>query len=70
MLTCRDDFARYRIECPPGCEVKRDEDGTDFLVVPDPADAEVPYWLFDDILVAAAQDGEFGLRLVSVDLLN
>jgi len=28
------------------------------------------YWLWDDLLLQAAQDGDFGLRLVSVDLLN
>ena len=69
LLTCRDDFARYRIECPPGCEVAKDGD-TDFLIVPDPDDPNVPYWLFDEILVAAARDGDFGLRLVSFVPLN
>jgi len=69
LLRCRDDFARYRIECPPGCEVRQDGE-TDFLIVPDPDDPEVPYWLFDEILIEAARSGDFGLRLVSLDLLN
>lgn len=70
LLKCRDDFARYIIECPPGCEVKVDEEGIDFLVVPDPADPKQPYWLFDEVLIAAAQDGEFGLHLLSLTPLN
>ena len=70
LLTCRDEFARYRITCPPGSEVKRDYDGTDILVVPDPDDPEIPYWLWDDLLLTAARSGDFGLRLVSLDLLN
>ena len=70
LLMCRDDFARYRIACPPEAQVKKDQEGTDFLVVPDPDDPDVPYWLFDEILIAAARDGEFGLRLASLDLLN
>lgn len=70
LLRCRDGFARYTIQCPPGCEVKSDEAGTDFLVVPDPNEPEVPYWLFDELLIEAARDGEFGLRLLSVTPLN
>ena len=70
MLTCRDCFARYHIQCPPGSQVKQDEEGTDFLIVPDPDEPGVPYWLFDEILVEAARSGEFGLRLVSLEPLN
>jgi hypothetical protein len=70
LLTVRDDFARYRIECPPGCEVRPDYEGTDFLVVPDPDDPEVPYWLWDDLLLTAASSEDFGLRLLSVEPLN
>lgn len=70
LLRCRDAFARYVIECPSGCEVKMNEEGTDFLVVPDPHDPQQPYWLFDEILVEAARSGEFGLRLVSVAPTN
>jgi len=69
LLKCRDGFARYVIDCPPGCEV-RQQANTDFLVVPDPADQDVPLWLFDEILIDAARDGEFGLRLVSLTPLN
>ena len=39
-------------------------DVTDYLLVPDPV-GQVPYWLFDEILLCAAQDGCFGLRLLS-----
>ena len=46
LLMCRDDFARYRIACPPEAQVKKDQEGTDFLVVPDPA-------LDEEVLVAA-----------------
>jgi len=70
LLRCRDNFARYVIDCPPGCEVRMDEDGTDFLIVPDPADPDVPFWLFDEILIDAARDGEFGLCLLSLTPLN
>ena len=59
ILTIRNDFARYRIECPPDAEVKLDHDGTDYLIV---HEGSVPYWLFDDILLDAAKSGEFGLR--------
>lgn len=69
LLTCRHEFARYSIECPTGCEVTEDGE-TDFLIVPDPDDPEEPYWLFDEILIVAARDGEFGLRLVSVAPTN
>ena len=67
ILTVRNDFARYRIECPADAEVKLDHDGTDYLIVHH--DAE-PYWLFDDILLDAAQSEEFGLRVLSLDPLN
>ena len=69
LLTCRDDFARYSIQCPPGCQVTKDGD-LDVLIVPDPDDPAMPYWLFDAILIAAARDGEFGLRLLSLTPLN
>jgi hypothetical protein len=48
----------------------RQEGDTDFLIVPDPADPREPYWLFDEVLIDAARDGEFGLRLVSVAPTN
>jgi hypothetical protein len=71
MLTCRNDYAQYRIECPPGCEVRLNEDGTDFLVVPDPDDVVIPYIvLWDDILLEAAVSGEFGLKMVSIEPTN
>ncbi|MFO0806128.1 MAG: hypothetical protein U0791_23750 [Gemmataceae bacterium] len=65
LLTVRDDATRYRIEAPDHCQFRLDDGGTDFLIVPDPEQPEVPYWLFDHILIAAARDGEFGLRLLS-----
>jgi hypothetical protein len=70
ILTVRNDFARYRIECPDDAEVKLDHDGTDYLIVPDPYDPLVPYWLFDDILLDAARSNELGLRLISYATLN
>lgn len=69
LLNCRDDFARYSIECPPGCQVT-DDGETHFLVVPDPDDPDVPFWLFDEILIDAARSGDFGLRLVSLAPFN
>jgi len=69
LLTVRDDVARYRIECPDCCEVRLDDMGTDFLLVPDVDDPATPYWLFDGILIEAARCGEFGLRLVSEEPL-
>ena len=70
ILTVSNNFARYKISCPPESEVKLDHDGTDFLLVPDPDDPEVPFWLFDDILLDAARSGELGLRVLSVDPFN
>ena len=70
LLTCCDDFARYSIQCPPGCEVRPDHDGTDFLIVPDPDDPTTPFWLWDDLLLEAARDGDFGLRLASLAPFN
>lgn len=69
-VTYVDDYARYRIDCPLGVEVKRDDEGNDYLIVPDPDDPQQPYWFFGEVLVAAVQDGAFGLRLVSVDPIN
>ena len=70
ILTVSNDFARYKIFCPPDAEVKLDHDGTDFLLVPDPDDPEVPFWLWDDILLDAARSNELGLRVLSVDAFN
>ena len=64
-LIARDDGFRYVIEAPDDCEVRLDDGGADFLVVPDRDDPLVPYWLFDDILVEAARSGEFGLRMIA-----
>jgi hypothetical protein len=64
LLTVRDNFATYRIECPADAQVKLDWLGSDVLIVADPNGAE-PYWLFDSILLEAARAEEFGLRLVS-----
>lgn len=70
LLSCRDEFARYTIQCPLGCEARQDVEGTDYLAVPDHDDPEVPFLLFDQILIEAARSGDFGLRLVSFDPLN
>ena len=67
ILTVSNDFARYRIECPADAEVKLDHDGTDFLIV---HEGNTPYWLFDDILLEAAQSREFGLRVLSLEPFN
>ena len=67
ILTVRNDFARYRIDCPADAELKLDHGGTDYLVV---HDGSKPFWLFDDILLDAARSGEFGLRLVSLEPFN
>jgi hypothetical protein len=69
LLQCRDDFARYVIQCPDGCELRQQAD-TDFLIVPDPDDPQQPYWLFDDVLIFAATEGAFGLELLSLTPLN
>lgn len=65
LLTARDDVNRYRIEAPDTCQMRLGAGGTDYLIVPDPDDPRVPFWLFDHILIAAARDGAFGLRLIS-----
>jgi hypothetical protein len=70
ILTVSNEFARYKIECPDAAEVKLDHDGTDYLIVPDPDDRQVPFWLFDDILLDAARSGELGLRVLSLDPFN
>lgn len=70
MLIVRDEVARYRIEVPDCCELKLDHGGTDYLLVPDPDGEATPYWLFDDLLIEAARNGEFGLRLISESPLN
>lgn len=67
LLVVSNDFARFRIECPVGSEVKLNHDGTDYLIV---HDGSTPYWLFDEILLEAARCGEFGLRLLSLEPLN
>jgi len=69
LLTVRDDVARYRIEAPDVCEVKLGHGGADYLLVPDPAQPSVPFWLFDELLVEAARCGEFGLRLLAEEPL-
>ena len=69
IIKCRNEFGTYTVHCPPGCEITSDGD-TDYLIVPDPHEPQVPYWLFDDILLSAARDGDLGLRLLSLDPLN
>jgi len=70
LLTCSDDLSRYRIDCPDSCEIRLDQNGTDFLIVPDPEEPDVPFWLFDEILIEAARSGSFGLTLLSEEPLS
>lgn len=69
-LICRDRTRRYFIEAPDDSELRLNDGGTDFLVVPDPEDPAVPYWLFDEILIDAARSGEHGLRMLAEMPLN
>lgn len=69
-LIARDDAFRYVIEAPDDCDVRLNDGGTDFLVVPDRDDPAVPLWLFDELLVEAARAGEFGLRMLAEVPLN
>ena len=64
LIACDDEF-RYKIEAPDHYEVRLDQAGTDFLLVPDPAQPDVPFWLCDFILVEAARSGAFGLKLLA-----
>lgn len=64
LLIAHDSSARYWIQCPDDVEIRREVEA-DYLLVPDPDDPLKPYWLFDEILIAAVQDGEFGLRLLA-----
>jgi len=72
ILTVRDDVTRYRyrIECSDSFEIRKDERGNDYLIVRDPDDPSISYWLFDQILLNAAQDGDFGLKLLTVQPLD
>jgi len=70
IVTYNNDFAEYRIEAPDGCRVESDDIGIDFVIVPDPEDPATPVWLWDELLIEAAQAEEFGLRLVSSHPLN
>lgn len=69
LVTCTDGLSRYRIEAPDHYGVKLNHGGSDFLIVSDPKEPHVPYWLSGFILVEAAREGEFGLRLVSEEPL-
>ena len=65
ILTVCDDEFRYKIQCPDSYDVKLDHHGTDYLLAPDPDDPQgTPYWLFDEILIEAARQGDFDLRLL------
>lgn len=68
LITCCDDMTRWKIEAPDHYEVRLME-GTDFLLVPDPNQPDVPFWLCDFILVEAARSGAFGLKLIAEELL-
>jgi hypothetical protein len=70
LLTVRDDMARYRIAAPEDCEVRLDHGEADYLLVPDPEQSGVPYWLFDEFLVEAARCGAFGLKLLGEELVQ
>jgi len=65
ILIATDDVSRYRIALPEECQVKFDHGGFDYLVVPGTDEPGNEFWLFDEILVEAARDGEFGLRLLA-----
>lgn len=65
LLTACDAVTRFKIEAPDDYEVRFDQHGTDFLLVPDPEQPDAPFWLSDFILVEAARCGEFGLKLVA-----
>lgn len=69
-LTVRDNLCRYVIDAPDDSEVLLDDGGTDFLIVPDPEEPAVPFWLFDEILIDAARAGEHGLRMLAETPLN
>lgn len=69
-LTVRDEVARYRIEASDASEVRQDDKGNDYLIVPDPDGQPTPFWLFDEVLIEAARSGEFGLRLIAEDPLK
>jgi hypothetical protein len=69
LLTVCDDLFRYKIEAPDDSAVLLNHGGFDYLVVPDPEQPGVPYWLFDEFLVEAARCGDFGLRLVGEEPL-
>lgn len=69
LLTACDDEFRYRIEAPDYYEIRLGQDGTDFLLVPDPEQPNLPFWLSDFVLVDAARSGDFGLRLLSEEPL-
>jgi hypothetical protein len=54
---------------PEEYKVKFDHEDFDYLLVPDPDRPREELWLFDDILIEAARDGEFGLRLLAEERL-
>jgi hypothetical protein len=70
LLKCRDNFARYTIQCPPGSQIKRNKEGRDLLFVPDPSEPDEPLILSDQILIAVARESLFGVQLLSADPLN
>lgn len=69
VLIASDDVCRYRIGFPEGCEVKVGRGGFDYLLVPDPHRPGQKLPLFDELLVEAARDHEFGLELLSEERL-
>lgn len=70
VLIVQDHAAEYVIECPPDSEVKKDRTGTLYVVVPDPDEPDEPLWLFNDILLRAARQGAFGVRMLAETQLN
>lgn len=62
-VTLRDDESITVIEIPADAEIRRDEHGADWISVQDPDLGQV--WLCDHFLLAAAHDGDCGLRVIS-----
>jgi hypothetical protein len=69
VLIASDDVARYRIKFSEGCEVKVGHGGFDYLLVPNPHRPGQKMPLFDELLVEAARDHEFGLELLAEEPL-
>ena len=69
VLVASDEVARYRIAVPDRCELRVGHNGFDYLVVSDPDWPDKELWLFDEILVEAARERVFGLKLLAEEPL-